>query len=274
MKKVKTSDISNSAQLPVKQGTLNHLQSSYQEVIAAIMQNIEGGGSLYSNFTILYGCQLTISGGNYTVSEGAICYNGEVFLVDAVGTTANPSGGQTRICRIVTTFLTAANADPVTFTDGNTYNVHEIRKIVIGNGTNATSGYVGDFASAARLCNTAAKQLTVASTGSTYTHTFEVNRTIDYSTVTSGGVVFDFNFDNAAIGATQRMSLQLANADVIALSGASDRTFEICDGAVLTRVNNASPVLKTASGTENVVIEMTYLGFVASAYKVGIKIWS
>lgn len=276
MRKINSSYITSTALQPFKQGTWTHLQGAYQDVAAALAQHLANGTNLSGGFGVLYGCNLADDGTNYTVTEGAIYYNGEIYLVDAVGTTVNPSGGNTRICKIVTTYLTAANADPVAFTDGSTNNVHEIRKVVIENGTNATSGYIGEFEDLQRTCAFNATQLDVASTGSTYTLSFNFNRTIDFAAFTSGVVQLEYDFNNAAIGCTQRISATMANADQLAALYDTFIILEICEGSTLTRVTGASAyqTLKTASGSESIVVELTYLGFTSSSHKIGIKIWS
>lgn len=277
MKKINSSYISSSALQPFKQGTWEHLQASYQEAFAAIIQMNRGGGTINSGFDIIYGCNLSVAGGNYTVSAGAIHYNGEIYFVDAVGSTANPTGGDTRICKIATTYLTASNADPVTFTDGSTNNVHEIRKVVIENGTAATSGYIGEYSDLERVCSTAFRQADIAATGSNYTLSFEINRTLDFATFTAGAVSLDYDFNNAAIGSTQRLSATMGNGDLLSALVDSDIVIEVCSGAALTRVTALGPTLetlKTASGTESIVVELTYLGYTSSVHKIGIKIWS
>lgn len=274
MKEINSSYITTSALQPFKQGTWEHLQSAYQEALAALAQNMINGANPSTAFAIVYGCQLSSSGGNYTVTQGAIWYNGKIYLVDAVGTTADPSGGDTRICKISTTFLSAANADPVTMTDGSTRNVHEIKKIVIENGTAATGGYIGEYDDLIRLCGANPTSSTVASSGSNYDVTFEYSRTIDFTAVTSGGVTFDFDFTNAAVGSMQRFYMSLANTDAITLAGASDITFQVCEGATLTAYNNSSPIIKTASGTEIAAVEMVYLGYNGSVHFVSVKLWS
>lgn len=144
MKKLTAGDhITTSAGFPMKGGTLDFLQEAHQETTAAVVD-----GLLRDNTadTILYGCIYADDGVNYTVTAGAIYSSGEVFLVDAVGSTALPTGSDLVIYKLVTTQFTDATADPVTYTDAVTYNVHDIRKIVIGTGTSGTSGYIGDFA--------------------------------------------------------------------------------------------------------------------------------
>jgi hypothetical protein len=66
------------------------------------------------------------------VTAGAVFYAGEVYQVDAVSITAGPG--------VLLGTITVSNgiADPHTFTDATTHNVHNVRKMVITLGTSGT----------------------------------------------------------------------------------------------------------------------------------------
>ncbi len=129
MKKLDYSFITTGAAQPIKKGTLKHVQESYQEAIDAICRNLVSNPSL---MTVLFGCVNTGSGANFIISAGAVYFNGEVYLIDAA--TFTTSGSNVAVATITTTYYTDATADPVTFTDASTHNVHQIRKIVIAAG--------------------------------------------------------------------------------------------------------------------------------------------
>jgi hypothetical protein len=128
MKKIKTTDITTSAAMPVKQGTLDHLQSAYQEILASLYLGVN-----QSILGVVWGCRLTQSGSNWSITAGAVYYFGEIYLCDAAAGVLGV--GETIRGNITTTNLTAANADPVEFSNGLTYSVHEIQKIVWSSGT-------------------------------------------------------------------------------------------------------------------------------------------
>jgi hypothetical protein len=131
MKKIKTTDITTSAAMPVKQGTLDHLQSAYTEIIQGFALQMVGGAN-----GIIFGCIKTQVGLNWSITAGYVYYNGEIYLCDAANGTLG--AGQSIYGTITTTNLTATNADPVEFSNGLTYNVHEIRKIVWSSNTTGT----------------------------------------------------------------------------------------------------------------------------------------
>jgi hypothetical protein len=138
MRKIDVSHIGSSVGMPVKSGTLVHLQLAYQEALNALAQSQIGSNYDSSKVYILYGCVNSGSGSTFTISAGAVFYNGEVYLVDAVSFTA--SG--TAVGTIGTTYF-GTNADPVTFTDSSTANVHQIRKMVIADATSGSG--VADY---------------------------------------------------------------------------------------------------------------------------------
>jgi hypothetical protein len=142
MRKLKTSDITTSVSMPIKSGTLDHIQAAYSEAVAEAVKALVG--TAYSNTTmyILNGLVNSGSFPTYTISAGSVFYNGEVYLVDAVSFAV--AGAQFAVCKIVTTNLTGTNADAVQFSDGIPRNVHEIRKVVISAdlGGSGISNYV------------------------------------------------------------------------------------------------------------------------------------
>ena len=137
MKKINTSPITSTVGLPIKSGTLNHLQEAYREIVESAVRSLIGNAYSTGSFYKLYGCENTGSGSNYIISAGAIFYNGEIYLVDAATFTA--AGGEVAVGTITTTNILAANADPVTLTNSTTANVHEVRKIVFASGVAGSS---------------------------------------------------------------------------------------------------------------------------------------
>jgi hypothetical protein len=139
MKKIKPTDIIAGSAMPLKSGSLDHLQSAYQEPLIDIIQTIEAkndteGFPNYSTPIIMYGCRWTGLG----VSQGVLVYGTEIYRCQAVNITLGV--GQVVIGTITTTYLTATNADPVIFSDSTSNNVHEIRQIVWSAGTSGTPG--------------------------------------------------------------------------------------------------------------------------------------
>jgi hypothetical protein len=128
MRNLNVSDVSASIGLPVKSGTLIHLQLAYKEALAGIAKAITGYGYDPTKVYILNGCVNSGSGSNYDISAGAVFFNGEVYLVDAVAFSV--SGPNVAVGVITKTYFTGSNADPVQFTDGITRTIHEIYKIV------------------------------------------------------------------------------------------------------------------------------------------------
>ena len=130
MKKIKTTDITVSSAMPLKKGSLDHLQAAYTETIQDVNKAYWAGDRVGTQPMALHGLINSGSGSTYTISAGALMLDtyAEVFRCDAQTVVVNV--GQVLVGNIVTTYLTATDADPVEFSDSTTNNVHEIRKIV------------------------------------------------------------------------------------------------------------------------------------------------
>lgn len=234
MRKLKTSDITNTVALPIKAGTLVHLQLAYQEAITALANSIIGRLPDSSNAYILYGCKNTGTGLNYIISAGAIYYNGEVYLVDAITFTA--TSGQVAVFNIVTTqYMT--NADPVTFTDGVARNVHEIRKFVPSSGVSG-SGII-DFANL--LTPLALVNDQQATFPATYTVDFKQDKAVFFAAA-SGNKTVTFDFTNAVAGNVVRLKWSFAGSETLTISAPSGSTV-IKDSGNLSAVSPADNLL-------------------------------
>lgn len=137
MKKLITSEISDSAQMKLKSGTLQFLQDANAEALSAICKGLIGANYSDSQIYILWGCVNTGSGNNYIISAGAVFYGGEIYLVDAATFTLNAN---VAIFSIVITQY-QINADPTTFSDSSVHNIHNIRKMSISAGVSGAMNY-------------------------------------------------------------------------------------------------------------------------------------
>lgn len=138
MRKINESQITSTSAMFYKQGTWTHLQKAYIEPISEIVKSLitNQGGVDTDKTYVLSGCINSGSGSTYNISEGAVFYNNEIFLVDA--TTFTVTTG-TAVATIVTTQNTTDyNADPCLFSDGVYKDVHDIRKVVIAEGTSGS----------------------------------------------------------------------------------------------------------------------------------------
>jgi hypothetical protein len=144
MRKLDTSLISATNGFPIKSGTLDFIQDSYTEIVGELISALINSGVGYVFYVpyVLYGCEKSSTGGNTTISAGAIFWNGEVF-VSPSQTFPDPSGGDVIIANIgITQYST--NADPVTFSLGSAANVHNIRRVLYSTGTSGT-GTLGNY---------------------------------------------------------------------------------------------------------------------------------
>lgn len=145
MKILDVSSITDTSQLPIKRGTLKFLQDAHKEVFNEILIALLSG---VGSFPYVLNGMLNIGSGlNYIISAGSVFdpNTGEVFLCD--GNTFTASVGQVAVVSLVTTQY-STYADPVTFTNNVTRNVHNIRKIQVTAGTAGGSGttdYICDY---------------------------------------------------------------------------------------------------------------------------------
>lgn len=137
----------DSSEFRVKRGTIQFLQLAYQQIVTATLQALLSPSYNPATVYVLFGVQNSLTAPFYSITGGAIFYQGEVFLVDA--TTFTATGSNVGVFKIVTTQYTT-DADPVTFTDSAVRNVHNIRKIQVVQG--ASGSGISDF-SAASYCN-------------------------------------------------------------------------------------------------------------------------
>lgn len=145
MKLLDVSPITDTAQMPIKKGTLQFLQDAHKENLTELITALLGG---VGGFPYVFNGMLNLGTGlDYNITGGTIYdpNTQEIFLCD--GTAFTASLGQTAVLSIVTTQYTT-DADPVTFTDATTKNVHNIRKVTVTAGTPGgagTANYVADY---------------------------------------------------------------------------------------------------------------------------------
>jgi hypothetical protein len=147
MKYLALSVVNATRSMPLKNGSLLHLQDSYKDVFREVMKTIIGNDYDVNKSYILSGCINSGSGSNYIISAGYIFFGLEVYRVPAVSFTI--AGGQTAVVNYNSTNVNGVNYDPVQFTDGNNYNVHYESIMTIGSAV-AGSG-VSDFANLIRI---------------------------------------------------------------------------------------------------------------------------
>lgn len=130
------SAVTDTSEIPIKQGTLQFLQDAYKEIVTAALCATRASDYDPSIVYILYGIINTATAPFYSITAGAVFYQGEIFLVDAANFTA--TGSNVAVFNIVISQYTVY-ADPTTFTDGVDRNVHDIRKMQITQGLSGSA---------------------------------------------------------------------------------------------------------------------------------------
>ncbi len=128
-KKINLSAVTSSAAMPIKTGTLNFLQEAYQEVTVQLARSlattITGKPYIPTTPYAISGCTYVVFLGTLVVTNGMILYDNELYIVP--GASMVPG---TLYAHLDVTNFTDPTADPVTFRDTTTHNVHDIRRIV------------------------------------------------------------------------------------------------------------------------------------------------
>ncbi len=143
MRKLDVSAVSDSAQILIKKGTLQFLQDAHTELFAQLLIGLIGPGYDPAVVYVFNGVKNTGAGANYIFGAGAVFYNGEIYRVDA--TSFSTTGSNVPVFTEVTTQYTT-DADPVTFSDTTTHNVHNIRKLMLSSAASASG--IADYTDA------------------------------------------------------------------------------------------------------------------------------
>jgi hypothetical protein len=142
MKKLETLGIiTPTVKMPIKQGTLDFLQLAHQETAAELARAMVGPNYDATKVYALFGCELSAIGPAITVSEGAVLFNGEIYLVEPNSVTLG--GGDIILWNRFFNQYTS-NADPVTFTDSSLHNVHNNRQATIAAGASGAGTLTGN----------------------------------------------------------------------------------------------------------------------------------
>lgn len=177
------SPITDSAQFKMKKGTLQFLQDSHKETIATTIAALIGTAYDPTVLYVLSGCINTGTGSSYIISEGAVFYNSEVYLVNASSFTLSGSN-VALFTQVITQYTT--NADPVTFTDTTIHNIHNIRRMQVGQGLAGSA--IQDWSARSVLNFNIPAQLNLTATGLGSISGTYPNLSVDVATPSYTGV--------------------------------------------------------------------------------------
>lgn len=244
MRKLSTTNITNSTGMPVKGGTLQHLQLSYQEAFNAIARNLIGRDIDNTRGYILFGVINTGTVSAMNVTAGAIFYAGEVYLVDAFSLNVT----QAAVSSVQTSYF-QTNADPVTFTDGVQRNVHEVRKLIFTDGASGSGLF--DFGN---MVNTLLplKNTQQATLPATYTVRFDQDQAVFFADALVNATL-QFDFTNAVAGTVVRLKWIFGSGRTLTIQ-------QPANGIVLQDSGNLANVANNVN-----VIYFLYAGLNASA---------
>lgn len=215
MRKLDVSAVTDSVALPVKGGTLIHLQAAYQEAMASLGKGLVGASYDEDTVYVLNGCVNSGSGSDYDISAGAVFYNSEVFLVDAASFSI--SGAEVAVGIIDAIYFADSSADPVEFTDGVLRNIHEIRKVVLQPGLNGSgiANYI-DFIDVTRRLQGTIGEIKIWNWkfyGGTLSTYFNLSTGLGIHPYTIGWAIADGRNDTDALGGRMPVGYNPDDAD-------------------------------------------------------------
>lgn len=139
MNKIDTSQVNDPlVQQPFLATSLAFLQAATQEALNSLAIAMLGDSYSASLVYVLFGCVNTGSGSNFSITAGAVFFNGEVYTVPAVSGTL--AGGNSLYSAVV---VTNGAPDPTRFSDNSAHNVHNVRQWVIAQAASGSNAYTG-----------------------------------------------------------------------------------------------------------------------------------
>ena len=199
---------------PFGANALQWLENAYNGQDAAAM--IAAIGSTYDPATvyILYGAELSSTGGNTTVTDG-YAFVGGSFYEMVSNTYVDPSGGNTNIIVLQTTY---GDGLGTTFADSSVANVLINQKFTFQAGTSGTSGYIGDYVGAVPIQIDGVLNPIIGAVSGTTLH-FNRNKYLaSISSPTGGAYTINLNGTNARAGVEVVLAINVASGDVITLT--------------------------------------------------------
>ena len=146
--------INSSVGMPYVKGMFAHNAQAMKDLAEACLKTVSRSDLNTSTTYILYGCKTSTSGLTTYVSAGALLYYNDTIgigasweiLLSPTQSFTSPSVGHVITCSLLKSYYTGTGADPVTFSDSSTQNVHVINTAKFQTGTSG-SGSICDFGS-------------------------------------------------------------------------------------------------------------------------------
>jgi hypothetical protein len=124
MFKIQTSGITSTAAMPLKKGTIDHLQNGIISGDVALIRSQIGASYSTSNIYVVYGLDRTVAGSVHTFTDGVVLYNNQLYAV--TGSAITLTSGWYINLTLANAYLTLSGYDPTQFSDGSFKNIHEV----------------------------------------------------------------------------------------------------------------------------------------------------
>lgn len=128
MNRIITTDVLDpSIQQPFTANSLDFLQNAAVEALVSFPAFTSRAAFNSGNPVVLYGCQRqSLGGSDYKYYSGYVYYSGEIYSFAGINSITIATNAEFKI-----TVTNDGTADPVTFTDGISRNVHNVRKLTM-----------------------------------------------------------------------------------------------------------------------------------------------
>ena len=227
-----SSYVSSTVGLPVRNGTLDFIQSSYRECINAICKSLIG--SRYTS-----GVPYVIYGLDGDVTPGAIFYNDELYMCSGFSGATCP-GSNVKICSIV---RTQDSIDPTVLTNSSSVNVHNIYAINITCGASGSGDF--DFTELVRLRFDATSDLT--NNSATINPKFYSDSFVFNNYASSGTITINLPTTNLVVGSKCKLFFSTGYTNTI-------------DIPVVSGVNCVYAGASLTGVIGNILLEIVYAG--------------
>lgn len=124
MFRINTSGITSTSAMPLKKGTIDHLQNSILSGDVSLIRSQIGASYLATNIYVIHGLDRTVSGSVHTFTDGAVLYNNQLYAI--LGSSITLTSGNYINLNLVNSYLTISGYDPTQFSDGAFKNIHEL----------------------------------------------------------------------------------------------------------------------------------------------------
>jgi hypothetical protein len=236
--------------------SLDMLQDAYKNGFSDTIKSLIGSSYSATVPYILWGCEST---GPSFVSTGAVFFDGELYFVPQWNPGVGPIFPNVLIAAVQTTY---SAVDPVTFEDGSTHNIHNIRICNLGYGLSG-AGDIGDFTDFVRVNTTSVDYSSIGANIGTRTIEMDRNKFIEFNGVGGAATV--------TLDATKAISGRVV--EFRTATGTAGHTIDFAGVLGTTPVAVVNPFPYTLTANKPIFVRMKAIEVGAATFFVYVEIY-